>query len=540
MIRPDVTFSVAALLESCGWWAMPGVVWREFASEFAEGGTTVHAAVTALVTDGIDVAPADPTLGAMYRAIRGWLMENRLVKPAADLPGRPLRGVAGLRAEVAYAYDTATGRARELVDPAGWDRRWYADPSRRAAYNGPGGPIRASEVPGRLDLLCVSIDASGGLLRNIELKCHFAPHSRAEARAQLEIQSLAAARVPGPDGVGTDRIRPLALHVWEDGILVEHVDEQGRWRFSPPGELGIAGELGAWELTAIADRWAGFARRAAAGNDPVPHAGPHCGERGCKARASCPVTTKIVEEELFPSARLVRREVEQALDVTAAPDSHGSWRCQCPPNPAYVDASRKHPRVERCTACGATRPGSQALAVPPPPASAPRLTLVPSAPVTPPEDAAFLLSPAAPAGIAFLPDPESDAEADWQLVACDLLEELIAAKKKRLEAYADARQGFRRSDGKIWSGQPQPRTSADLTAPGAIQALRALGLEFAVETTVSTSWKAIKELQGERGVTRAKEALGAIDALKTSTSTIYTARKPPEPESAAKSGRRAS
>jgi hypothetical protein len=292
VIRSDFTFSKSALTESCTWWLAAGVPWDESESEAARGGTIVHHAIARLVNTRVDQAPEKPELAAMYAQARTWLKENGILN------------LAGLRAEVAYAYDVATDTSRELVDPAGWETRWYANPARRAAYDGPGGPIRATEICTRLDLVCFGCDGAGGFLRTWDLKCHFKPGEHLDARAQLESCSLAAARVPGRDGFGIDRVQAAAIHVWTDRAAPE-----------------VLPELDAFALGDIAARVWALANRPA--NDSGASAavpGPHCDARFCPARAACPETSRTVTE-LIPVERLARRPLAGPLQD----NDHAAW-----------------------------------------------------------------------------------------------------------------------------------------------------------------------------------------------------------------------
>lgn len=292
-LRPDVTFSYAALTERCRWWMLPGVTWHTAANEFSAGGDVVHAALAALATDGVLELPERPELRAMYVAARSTLL-------ALGILHKDGTRLMGLRAEVAYAFDVETGRGRELVDPEGWPRRWYADPAYRAKYDPAGehgGPLLATEICGRLDLVRWGADDHGeSYLEVLDYKCHFRPEWD-EARAQLEIGALAAARANG-----TERVRATAIHVWADRDPVLE-------RVGAPDDQP---ELGAFALMEIAARWYELAHPPA--NDPEPMPGPHCMGRYCPAIASCPTTAAIVKEPgVIPPEKLVRKTPGQAF-----------------------------------------------------------------------------------------------------------------------------------------------------------------------------------------------------------------------------------
>jgi hypothetical protein len=135
----------------------------------------------------------------------------------------------------------------------------------------------------------------------------------------------------------------------------------------------------------------------------------------------------------------------------------------------------------------------------------------------------------------FLRPVATNEDAAWALVAIDLLEELVAAKKAEVKAFADAKGGILLSNGTVYSGAVQNRTAPDLSVPGAIEAMQKLGLDFAMKT--STTWSAIKEHGGSEGEKAARAALELANAVKKSMTTVYMARKV---ETAAKAGRKAS
>ena len=60
------------------------------------------------------------------------------------------RSRSGLRAEIAFGYHVETGEGRELPDPPGAPRRWYAEAAWREEWR-----IPDSEVCGRPDLVAL-------------------------------------------------------------------------------------------------------------------------------------------------------------------------------------------------------------------------------------------------------------------------------------------------------------------------------------------------------------------------------------------------
>lgn len=309
-MRPDFTFSKLGLARACKWWLLPEVPWVDTASEYALRGRALHQAMAAIVSGGVLELADDPLDRALYAQARAWLCEKGFLQQSGKYKGKPLMG---LRAEVAFAYDLETHEARELVDPPGWDARWYADPAKRAAYTGPGGPISASEVCGRVDILTRGVDAEGAFLFVGDYKFHFGGVHAApppDARAQLEICALAASKV-----FGIDRVETVGIHVYEDRVVPEIV---GTPRVNADGVVGTP-ELGTFALYMVAADLDDLAHPAA--NDPVPHSGPHCGARYCPARAACPLTAEVVADVL-PAESLVRkRSLKGALEDNA----HALW-----------------------------------------------------------------------------------------------------------------------------------------------------------------------------------------------------------------------
>jgi hypothetical protein len=296
--RPDFSLSLTELARRCAYWLRPGVPWtKREGNEYSDGGNVLHHAMSSFVTceNGINLVPPEETeLRALYVSAKTWLIPRRVV---------------GMRAEVAFAYDTATGLGRELVDPPGeLDARWYVVPAKRAAYAGPGGPIRASEVPGRVDLVCLGVDADGGYVRIWDYKFHFGPEHQ-DAQAQLELLSLAVART-----FGLNRVQAIAVHVWED-----------RFEEETCGVKNADGvhELGEEALREIAKGFDKLARSFA--NDPQPTHGAHCDGRYCPAVLACPIKQGAVVDalSLIPPERLTRGPDFNAPVVTNADAAFG-------------------------------------------------------------------------------------------------------------------------------------------------------------------------------------------------------------------------
>jgi PD-(D/E)XK nuclease superfamily len=312
-LRPDFSFSKGPLARSgCAFWLIPGVPWHDTAGDSAEMGTENHAAMHAITTYetallayskstplGVPAPPAPkpPTLPenlgqyAMCVSARAWLEEQGLLR----LPG--------LRAEVAFAFDLATGKGRELADPPGEPARWYADPELRAKYG-----VAPTEVCGRIDLLCFGMDGEGSFVRTLDYKFHFAPGAPLSARGQMELCALAVSRA-----LGVDRVRASALHVWEEGEPVEEevlpLDEETGEVLGPMLDAAALAKVETW-LRGLA---------AIPAND-VAIDGPHCKQRYCPARAACPVTGLAVEQ-LLPAETLARKKLAEPI----ADAGHAAW-----------------------------------------------------------------------------------------------------------------------------------------------------------------------------------------------------------------------
>jgi CRISPR/Cas system-associated exonuclease Cas4 (RecB family) len=116
------------------------------------------------------------------------------------------------------------------------------------------------------------------------------------------------------------------------------------------------------------------------------------------------------------------------------------------------------------------------------------------------------------------------------LVAAPLLEAWIAERVKAAKAFADAHEGIRGIDGRVYRARPQKRETPRLDVAGALPALQAaLGpmAEAAIKTKVSTSFSAIRAAAKASGQPQkdvedvAREALRGVGALKQSQFTTY-------------------
>jgi hypothetical protein len=123
----------------------------------------------------------------------------------------------------------------------------------------------------------------------------------------------------------------------------------------------------------------------------------------------------------------------------------------------------------------------------------------------------------------------SNDQAAWFLVALDLLEKFIEAKKAEVRAFADAQGGIVDHEGGLYSGKIVPRELPMLIGrPGALEALQALGLDFAIE--LRTSWTAMVEAggggkAGEALALKARLALRSLGATTQTEGPVYKSRK---------------
>ena len=302
--------------------------WDETTGPYAEGGLVNHAFLASLVPGCHAYAhppemPADDAQRAMIATAKAWMVKKGLLVPASSASLLAKKGdlvaITGLRAEVAFAYDPVTGRARELVDPLPlegdtFDARWYTDPVKRAAYDGPGGPILDREICMRLDLVCMGVDAWGPFLFVGDWKFHFGPRGEpVTAQTQVELGILTASRA-----YGIDRARGAGIHVWAFGDVLEEEcgekDEHGEFLL---GEAGVP-EFSDFGLATLADEVRVWATLPA--NDAAPVPGAHCKERYCPATAACSATLEAAAQ-LIPAETLARKPIAGPL----LDDEHAEW-----------------------------------------------------------------------------------------------------------------------------------------------------------------------------------------------------------------------
>jgi hypothetical protein len=223
-----VTASKRGLLAHCSHWAQEGVPWDETTSEAAQAGSEAHAGFEA-EHDGTDIP-----LSAAARA---------KVMAASPLLQK-LRQRGESWAEVAFAWDPATGAARTL----GKGRDAYAK-------------AQPGELCGTADLLIAG--PYGPEVYD------YKTGREADAKPQLETLALMAYRA------GTISGQLVTI-----GVI--YVDEH-------EARLVAMAELDALDLEDVARRL-----RKDLARDPAPKPGPWCRELYCPARAQCPATQEAL------------------------------------------------------------------------------------------------------------------------------------------------------------------------------------------------------------------------------------------------------
>lgn len=242
--------------------AMPQI---QTSTKWSTRGTAVHHYIEVARTKGRDAA-----LEAVDE-------EHHELCSVIDLEALP-EGV--FAAEVAFAYDVATGEARELG--RGRERQY--------------GPLGPFEIPGTADAVAVSMDA----VFVPDWKTGWSEVQPPERNKQLRFLALAAARAYRRDTALVEVVR-----IREDGSA---------WRLGAKLDefdlAVIAAELRDLHFT-IEARRAQFAR----GEELEVHEGAWC--RYCPAYVYCPAKTRLIRElgtGNDPAAQIARLDPRRALD----------------------------------------------------------------------------------------------------------------------------------------------------------------------------------------------------------------------------------
>jgi hypothetical protein len=114
-------------------------------------------------------------------------------------------------------------------------------------------------------------------------------------------------------------------------------------------------------------------------------------------------------------------------------------------------------------------------------------------------------------------------DAAWTLTALELVKLALAAKLGELNAFVDQIGGLP-VEGGVYSGQPQPGESVDLSVPAAFEVLEQHDVELAIKKVVT--WDDIKKIGGAARARAVREACKARGAIKVTPKTVYDVRKP--------------
>lgn len=225
-----VSASKAGLLPHCQWAFRETTPWEYTTSRAAEQGNQFHAAVAAIIDTDIQ-----------YGAVRGtkWLLD-RLNQATRWLDAQEFNNPPS--AEVAFAYDPATGKSRILGKNIG---RKYREAGKAD-----------HEIAGSADFVVVE----SGLVTTWDWKSGRAVNDT--VWPQMEMLGLMAARA-----YDAERVVLRPLHVTDYGVEDSMVREMG------PDELDALAERIKRDVAAIPDSW--------------PEPGPHCDEQWCPSRKFC-------------------------------------------------------------------------------------------------------------------------------------------------------------------------------------------------------------------------------------------------------------
>lgn len=256
MIRRE-TASRTALLAACGWWARPEAEWFDVAGPSAERGNRFHEPIDRYIKTGVREEVAED-VRAEYEVAIDWVEDY---------------GRRYLLSEVAFAWDPVRDVA-EVLKTTGRD---YAEAQARGL------------VCGTADVVAVTSDGKAALIAD------WKTGDGSGAGSQLRTLALMATRA-----LKLDSVTVVALEVTAAGV--REVCREDLDVFDLDAHAGELAELLAAVPTA----------------EPVP--GPHCGERYCPARASCPAGREAAEQ-LVPVDALVPHRMSVEI---ASPD-HAAW-----------------------------------------------------------------------------------------------------------------------------------------------------------------------------------------------------------------------
>ena len=261
------------LLAQCGWWATPEAKHERLTAPEATFGTAIHNIAASAIDDTVQVIP----LGMSDDEI-AHLAQVSLVVLAYIQDHKRL----GWKAEVAFAFDIATGKGRELPSKDG--HRDYSD-------------CKPTEIPGTADLVYMAHDAEGPFACVDDWKWSGFHGDDLRAEGQLSGLALMVSKA-----WGVDRVRARALRISDDGV-----DDTSEVYW-----------LDVFELARIEADICAYAEAVA---NAKPNPGPWCSDRWCPAIADCPAT-KAVLPQLIPATALVR---DYRLSTTLESPEHAAW-----------------------------------------------------------------------------------------------------------------------------------------------------------------------------------------------------------------------
>jgi PD-(D/E)XK nuclease superfamily len=266
---PRYTASRGDLAERCLYWARPDIELPRHgeSSAAADLGSALHEVAAAEALDFDELEGGDELFGVLVRFEPGIspaeVAERWALAPSAVEELQLLRDAwrsfwmdfslgRSFRTEVPFAFDTATGTAREL--PSTGQRDYSA--------------CTATEIPGTVD--AIALDLGEGRVVVVDLKTGKGPKRVADYRRQLLHGAVCAARA-----YGVERARIAIAHVTADGVRLDEED------------------VGAEELEEAAQS---LVRDLARLPLAAPMPGLHCSARYCPLRATCPATVALVAQ----------------------------------------------------------------------------------------------------------------------------------------------------------------------------------------------------------------------------------------------------
>lgn len=261
-----LTVSKAELAGACLYWLRDDVPYEDVPNADRETGNAFHELVAASVNG---------------RRAEVWAIQNPEAMRLLDVAREYVQPGDGRVAEVAFAFDPATGQARRLGVEIGRD------------YDGQG--ATPGDICGSADLVEIRGHAGPRTVIVTDWK-FFADKGDPAKSAQLRALAMMAAQVYGAE------LAIVRFVYYGDG----------------PEPREVEGCLDSWALTVTIPSELEALANDMAKHDPRPSPGPHCDELHCPARVSCPALRARVEAGAPEQARhLPVLAAEMALDDPA-------------------------------------------------------------------------------------------------------------------------------------------------------------------------------------------------------------------------------